>query len=413
MADTWTPRLIDPSELRRAFDLGSTVFAEGPRASDDRWAEQRAIAEADRTFAVEDGGRMVGTGSAYSFEVALPGGRLPMSGVTWVGVLPTHRRRGILTALMDAVLDQAVERGEPLAGLTASEATIYRRFGFGVGARYQAVTIHARRSAELVELRAPGQVRLIDEDEGAALLPRVWERHWPRTPGELRRTEGWWRALAVDPEGDRGGFTARHLVVHEAPDGTPDGFAVYRLKDESTAYAEFYAQLQVDSLAAADERVEASLLRFLLDIDLVDTVRWPTAPVDLPLRWRLADSRALEVQAERDFLWIRPLDVAACLSGRTYATTWGTVLEVVDLSRPDVGGRFRLDADPHGAECRRTTGEPDVVLAMPELGAVLLGGVSWTTLHRAGLIEERTPGTIDALDAVFRTPRAPHCATDF
>src|SRR5918997_1713898 len=159
MVDAWKPRLIDPSELRSSFDLGSAVFAEGPRASEDRWTEQRAIAEADRTFVVDDGGQLVGTGSSYSFEVALPGGRLPMAGVTWVGVLPTHRRRGVLTALMAAVIDQALERGEPLAGLTASEATIYRRFGFGVAARYQAATIDSTRSAELVDIRAPGRLR--------------------------------------------------------------------------------------------------------------------------------------------------------------------------------------------------------------------------------------------------------------
>jgi predicted acetyltransferase len=46
-----------------------------------------------------------------------------------VVVAPTHRRRGLLTALIEAVHDQAVERGEPLAGLTASEGGIYRRFG--------------------------------------------------------------------------------------------------------------------------------------------------------------------------------------------------------------------------------------------------------------------------------------------
>jgi hypothetical protein len=89
------------------------------------------------------------------------------------------------------------------------------------------------------------------------------------------------------------------------------------------------------------------------------------------------------------------------------------VVEVVDPWRPELGGRFRLDAGPDGAEARRTSEDPDVVLATPELGALLLGGVTWSTLRRAGLVDERTPGAVDRLDAAFRPTRAPHCATDF
>jgi predicted acetyltransferase len=399
--------------MRASLDMGALVFGEGPRASDDRWAEQRVVYEPDRMFAVDDGDRIVGTGASYSFDVALPGGgQLPMAGVTWVGVLPTHRRRGILTSVMTAVIDQAIERGEPLAGLTASEATIYRRFGFGVSVQYKNTTIDTTRSAELVDVAAPGKVRFVTDDEAAVLFPRVWEQHWRRIPGELRRPEGWWASMAVDPEGDRDGASARYRVVYESPDGAPDGFAIYRMK-EGAALSDDYAELRVVSIAAADDRVEAALLRFLLDVDLVHQLRWEDAPVDLALRWRLVDSRALRVTEERDFMWLCPLDVAACLAGRSYATSGGGVVEVVDAARPELGGRFRLDAAPDGAESARTRDEPDVVVQAPEFGSLLLGGVAWSTLHRAGLVHERTPGAIARFDTLFQSDRAPHCATDF
>jgi len=415
MADSpWKPRVVDREELRSVLDLTSVAFGEGPIAPEARWDEYRRIAEPDRTFVVEDDGQMVGTGGAFSFEVALPGGSsLPMCGVTWVGVLPTHRRRGILNTVMRAILDQAVDRGEALAGLTASEGVIYRRFGFGVGARYQSVSLDTNRADELADSTVPGGFRLVGWDEAMVLLPEVWERHWRRTGAEVRRTDGWWQSLRIDPEMDRDGASPLYVVVHDDVDGRADGFATYRHM-EGGAMEGDYDELRVDSIAAVDDQVERAVLRYLVDIDLTRKLTWSHAPVDLPLRWSLADPRGIKVTRERDMVWARPLDVAVCLSTRGYvAGPDGAVIEVVDSSRPELGGCFRLDAGADGAECVRTDAEPDVIVGQPELGTLLYGDVSWTNLRRAGLVDERTPGTVDRLDTIFRTARAPHCATDF
>lgn len=409
----WKPRVIDLGELDIVIDLSSIVFGGGPVAP-EAWRKQVGmVAELDRTFVVDDGPTIAGTGGHFSFEMTLPGGAaVPIGAVTEVGVLPTHRRRGVLTAIMGALMDQSVDRGEPVAGLTASEASIYRRYGFGVGTRYHTVVIDTTRTAELVELPAPGRVRMVSEGEAGELFPTAWEARWRHAAGELSRNPLWWQMLALDPEDDRNGASPRYLVVHEDADGRPDGFAAYRLKEVATPTGTWF-ELLVADFAAADDRVEAALLRFLMDVDLVRQVRWVGAPVDLSLRWRLADSRAVKVEREQDHLWLRVLDVARCLGSRTYAAEGGGVVEVVDARRPEVGGRFGLDVGPDGADCVRVSVEPDVVLATPELGSVLLGGVTWGTLHRAGMVEERTPGAVDRLDAVFRPSRAPHCVTDF
>jgi predicted acetyltransferase len=408
---TWKPHLIEPQELAATIDLTAVAFGVGPEATPDYRSVADAIAEPGRTFAVEDGGSVVGTGAAFSFRLALPGGgALPMAGVSEVGVAPTHRRRGILRAIMGALIDQALERGEPVAGLTASEGVIYRRFGYGVATRMQSVEVTRARSAELVEHAVPGTMRLVAEDEAAEILPAVWRRHWPRLPGEVDRNPGWWRAAALDPEHERGGASARYVVVHDAGAGEVDGYAAYRFKQD---WASGQHEVSVDDLGAADDAVVGALLRFLLDVDLVTTVRWGAAPLDLPLRWQLVDPRAIRVTAERDHLWLRPLDVARCLAGRRYTAEGGLVLEVVDAERPELGGRFRLDAGPGGAEAARTDAEPDLALAVPELGAVLLSGVAWATLARAGLVDERRAGALARADALFRPVRAPYCGTPF
>ena len=414
---TWTPRLIEPHEIDAVADLLAIAFGSGPKAPPDHRAQVVAMAELDRIFVVEDEGRFVGTAAALSVNVALPGGSVGMAGLTEVSVLPTHRRRGLLRTLIESVHDQAVERGEPLAGLTASEGGIYRRFGYGVAARFQSVRIDAHRTSEVPPVEGTARddgggrrIRLVSEKEAATVLPAVWDRHWRRVPGELDRTPGQWAVDALDNEHARNGASVRYIAVHDDEDGRPDGFVTYRIaqgwSDGGTNH-----ELRVQTLAAASDDVEAELVRFLFDVDLVGTVTW-YAPVDMPLRWRLADPRAITVRAEADHLWLRPLDVAACLAARRYAADGELVLGVVDRRR-DAGGAFRLEAGPDGALCRPTDGAPDLTLDTAELGSVLAGGTTWRTLARAGRIAEHTPGAIDRADALFRAERAAYCGTDF
>lgn len=410
---SWSPRLIEPDEMPAVVDLLALGFGAGPVSPPDLRAAVEAVAEVDRIFVVEDDGRPVGTAAAYSFTVALPGGSLPMAAVTQVVVSPTHRRRGLLTALIEAVHDQAAERGEPVAGLTASEGGIYRRFGYGVATRYQSLRIDARRSAELPPpdgAAVGGRMRFVGGPEAAEVLPVVWDRHWRRTPGEVDRTPGWWAEQALDTPHARDGASARFVVVHDDDAGRPDGFAVYRVA-QGLGPSGTDHEARLVGLAAASDAVEAAVLRFVLDIDLVGTVTW-YAPVDMPLRWRLADPRAVTVAAERDMLWLRPLDVAACLVGRAYAAEGEVVVSVVD-DRRDAGGRFRLAAGRDGAVCDRTGAGPDLTLAIADLGSLVAGGTTWQTLRRAGRVAEHRAGAIDRADALFRPERAPSCSTDF
>jgi predicted acetyltransferase len=417
VAVTWKPRLIEPDELRSTIDLTAIAFGVGPRAPDDYRRPIERVVEPDRTFVVDDAGVLAGTASTFSFGLALPGGgTMPVAGITAVGVLPSHRRQGIFGALMAAVVDQAVERGEPVAGLTASEGGIYRRFGFGVAARFQSLQVDAWRAGAVTPATAfengPGAVRVVTEDEAAVALPAVWERHWRRIPGEMSRNARWWDMLALDPESERDGASPRFVVVHDGADGSPDGAAVYRIKqgwgDDGTRH-----ELRVETVAGADDTVVGRLVRFLLDIDLVGILRWDRAPVDVPLRWQLADPRAIVTSGERDHLWLRPLDVGRCLTSRTYAAAGCLVIEVVDPVRPEVGGRFQLEAGADGAGCRRTDASAEVVVHVADLGALLLSGVTWATLHQAGLLDEVVPGAVDRADTLFRARRAPFCGTDF
>jgi predicted acetyltransferase len=410
----WTPRLMKPDELAAVADLAARGFGIGPVLPPDHRAQFEAVNEADRTFVVEDEGRIVATAAAFSFHVALPGGAVPMAGVTEVVVSPTHRRRGLLSALLDVVHGQAVEREEPLAGLTASEGGIYRRFGYGVAARFQSVRVDAARAGEVEPLDGDagpgGRFRFLTEDEAEPILPAVWDRHWRRTPGEVDRTPGFWVEARLEPEHAREGASRRYIVVHEDDAGRADGFVTYRIA-QHWGHGGTNHEARVLDVAAGSDAVESALLRFLLDIDLVGTLTWD-APVDVPLRWRLADPRALTVTTERDHLWLRPLDVSACLTARGYAGEGEVAVEVVD-ERGSAGGTYRLATGPDGAECAPTRRPADLAVTLADLGSLLAGGTTWATMRRAGRVVAADPAAVDRADALFRPERAAFCATDF
>src|SRR4051794_34471676 len=122
-------RPITEAELPAMLEVDRRGFGAPLRTADrsDSWV----TAELDRTMCAWDAGAMVGCTRAYSFELTLPGGALaPVAAVSAVAVQPTHRRRGVLTSMMGALHGVARDRGEIAAVLTASESTIYGRFGY-------------------------------------------------------------------------------------------------------------------------------------------------------------------------------------------------------------------------------------------------------------------------------------------
>ena len=120
----------DLKEFKAAVGAISHYFGGGP---DDERAERFArVLPLERMHAAFDGDAVVGGAGAFPFQLTVPGGVVPCGGVTVVGVLPTHRRRGVLTAMMRTQLEDIRDRGEPIAALWASEEMIYGRFGYGM-----------------------------------------------------------------------------------------------------------------------------------------------------------------------------------------------------------------------------------------------------------------------------------------
>jgi len=395
----------DLDEFGRAvFAIGQYFGMEPTEERLERFSKNLPI---ERMHAASENGTIVGGAGAFPFELTVPGAVVPTAGVTVVGTFPTHRRRGVLRAMMRAQLDDVHERGEPLALLWASEDTIYGRFGYGMASVTGDVTIPKQHTSYARPFEREGTLRIVEPDEALTLFPRVWDKVRRRIPGTLARTRNWWelRVLFEAPGSSEGGGPKRYVVLEK--DGVPEAYAIYRHKpkwDEGVSNSE----LQVVEAVGLDGRPTAEIWRYLLDIDWAERITASLLPADHPLWWLLATPRHMRLRIG-DGLWVRLVDVGAALSARRYAADGAIVFDVTDDFCSWNAGRWRL-AD---GRAKRTTAAAQLACDVTALGSAYLGGFTFSELVRGGRVEELRRGAAARADAMFAYDRAPWCPEIF
>jgi predicted acetyltransferase len=376
----------------------------------------------DRSLCAYDGGRVVGTLGTYSLELTLPGHTaLPAGGVTWGGTLPTHRRRGILSALIAGLTQDMVDRGEPLSVLMASEASIYPRFGYGPATSMMSFSVeraHAgltkASAAGLSDRAAPNGITLLTDPAATEVLPTLYGSMLLDQPGAVTRSAGWWEQYLWDPPRYRLGGTRLYHAVHTGPEDTPDGYVTYRLR-ESWAVATPQYEVQVVELIAATPRAYRDLWEYILGTDLARTISCNRGRADEPLRRLLADSRRLTVNAVVDDLFVRILDIPRALAARHYAADGELVLELSEAFPVPRTSCYRLVVGAGGVEavCTPTDRPADICLGVGSLATAYLGGTSFTELAWAGQATAARETALSTADAMFSWGVAPYCCTMF
>jgi predicted acetyltransferase len=415
-------RPINPDEFDRFQLVDQHGFHGGPMSADVRRRVLERF-EYDRSLAAFDGETLVGCTLIYSFQLTVPGQQvLPAAGVTWVSVLPTHRRRGVLTSIMRRQLADIRDRGEPIAVLWASEAGIYSRYGYGRASWHLGFTFQRGEGtlAKTVQADPALTLRLVEPPAALPELAKVFDAVLPTRPGMFARSESWWQRIIFDPEEERRGASPLRCVLAEDDSG-PRGYALYSAVGLPDTDAFLPAgQLTVRELVAVDPAASAALWTDLLSRDLTSEFRARLRPVDDPLLMQLADPRRARPQLA-DGVWVRIVDVAGALTGRRYSSPVDVVLEVRDDLMPSNAGRWRLATTPGAgqaepglaASCVRVTSAADVELDITQLGAAYLGGTRLGALAGAGLVTERRTGACRALSAALMWDPAPWCPTIF
>jgi predicted acetyltransferase len=359
----------------------------------------------ERMHAAFEHGEIVGGAGAFPFEFSVPGAVLPCGGVTVVGVYPTHRRRGVLRAMMDAQLRDIHEREEPIAALWASEETIYGRFGYGLAAWAGEIKLPRVWNEYAVPLERRGQTRFVTPEEAATLFPPVWEALMRERPGVFGRTKAWWelRRLRI-PDEEKS--NPKRLVVLEL-DGSVQAYAIYRVHHSFEDGAST-ARLEVSEVIGTSTQATAEMWRFVLDIDWYATLECSLLPVDHALFTLLATPRRARYRMI-DSLWMRLVDVGAALSGRDYASDGSIVFDVRDAVCPWNEGRWKLE----GGVASRTDAAADLALDASALGSAYLGAVSFAQLRDGLRLEELSDRAVQKAEAIFEWRPLPWCPEIF
>ena len=364
------------------------------------------LLERGRTVGAFVGGKLVGTADAATSRLTLPGGAIvDHAAVSHIGVLPSFTRKGIATDLMRHQLRDIAARGELLATLRASEATIYERYGYGVASWSQTVEVRTARAALRPDVGTGGPVRLLDATEAWDVLPRIYADNRSSRPGTIDRPEVWWQVARMRVESSSG---PSYVAVHGEP-GSESGFARYRPVDTESWFVSDQRTIAVEDFFAPTTEAYLGLLRFLLGLDLIDRVVFWMLPVDDPLPWLLVDRRAARVTAVHDETWLRVVDAEKALTARRYTGDDTVTIAVNDPLLPNNSASFAIA--PDGAE--PTDRCPQLRTGVEGLATVLLGGASWHGLAVAGLAQANDPAALAIADRLFAVPDAPHAGFFF
>ena len=406
-------RLTQPDEWRTAAAAFRAALISPPQ-SDEDWATPDLPASWADSISVSawDSERCVGHAAGFRLQSVVPGGAVvPMSGVTRVGVLQTYKRQGILSGMMQRLLSEARAEGAVLAGLRASEAVIYGRFGFAVAGDACDVQIDCRRGIRLTVPVAHGSIRFVARDEMLATVTAVHARVGLDRPGALVRPEWMHQRFLTDALGTE---KAAFVIVHTDEHGVDDGWAMYTTQwNESFADPSGGDSCEVSDVWGATPQVELALWKFILGLDLIDTVRAEERPVDDAIRFALHNPRLYHAKLRWDEQWLRLLDVDAALAARTFNPSGGAVtITVTDPLFPDNDGTWRVSADG-AVRVEVAAAAVDLVTDIGGLSAAYLGGTGWYEVAIGGRVTEQTPGALATADALFASRPLPRCGSHF
>lgn len=412
-------RATDPE---RYLATDHTVwFAEVPAVSTE---EQLIGLPEDQRFAADVDGSEPGTYpgiyGVFPLTLAVPGPgagarQVACAGLSWVGVHPDHRRKGVLSAMLRHHFEQVhEEEGTHVSALHASEPAIYGRHGYGLASLEMEVSLGRGTTLTAPDL----------DGAAAAVTTQLATVSDPDVPKRMRECH--LASAGLGSVVGEAGYYAR--VCHQLPehlrnkepwrvlfarrDGVDVGFAMFR-RTHKWERARPSGEMSVWALVG-DPAAQLALLRRLVDFDLIGAVKVGTVGVDDPLLLWVGGPRSTSDVATYDSLWVRLVDLAEALQERAWSAPCDVVVEVEDTAAPWNDGSWRIRADDAGeATVERTTAESDVRLRVEALGGAYLGGGNLVALQRAGLVAERRRGAVAELWRAMRTEVSPTAAVGF
>ena len=356
----------------------------------------------DRAIAAYHDSNIVGTAHAFATKMNIPGGILNCAAVDYVAVLPTHRRRGILTKLMKEQLTDIYERGETIAALHPSESLIYGRFGYGIGTYDENWEIDTRHSVYKTPIDYDGSFEFEKPSLVNESIPSLYETSMRNRPGSILPTSDHWERIAGDTKVSNGNLQ-QYFHVKYLSLGKHKGYVRYSIDKDVVI---------VVDLMASSLQAHAALWRFCFDIDLIWKVKASRRPTDDPLLFMLTDPRRL-TRNVKDSLWIRLIDVQKALESRSYNVTGTLVFKINDAFCSWNDEVFELEIQSGGVHCSVSKKSPDLVVDVSDFASTYLGTIGFSKLKNSGRLEEHTQGSVNLADQMFNSELSPWCPYSF
>ncbi len=377
-------------------------------------ADQRFGAEMEGT----DPDTYAGIYGVRPLQLAAPGHDeprlIPAAGLTWVGVHPLHRRRGVLSAMMRHHLTETARSGVAVSLLQASEAAIYGRFGYGLGLTEYPLTLSRGTSLTAPGLDAAAGAHTVEltrvDAEGMAERLLACNRVVAAgEPGTLVFADDYFRRIVWEPTEELRDKEPRRVLFARL-DGQDVGVAVFR-RSHKWEHSRPVGNLDIGYLSGSPP-ARLTLLRRLLDFDLMATIKVPLVGRDDPL-WHWVDSPRSADAYPVDNLWVRLVDLPAAMAARDYEAECEVVVEVVDDHVPANAGTWLVRIRAGDGVVERSSAPAEVALDIRHLGAAWLGTANLMAMARAGVITEHRSGAARELGRALRTDLAATPAPGF
>ena len=398
-------RACRPDELARYGEILSYVFAEN-----DNELIQREIEATDPawTHCAFDGDRMVGTMGVIPFTIQLNGRPISAGGVTGVGTLPEHRRKGILRRVMTSGLEVMKDRGQGVAILWASMGAIYQRFGYGLAAQMVRYTFDPRTARREHGPAPSGSCELLPRSEAEPLLKDIYGTFLASRNLLLHRSDFFW-----DNDLRTRDKKPRYIVVYRNGEGSPTGYAIYTTEETEMGVGPSQ-KMEVHDFIATDIDAYAGLWDYLCAHDLVGKVVMNGCVAeDDPAPDILSEPRMLN-RWTGDAIWLRVTDLASVVPLRPYGAPGSLVFRIA--SDPECRwneGTWRLETDGPTATLQQTAETAQLTVPMQSMASLIAGYRSATQLERIGRLSADDRDALKVADRLFATDYRPFLPNEF
>jgi predicted acetyltransferase len=360
-----------------------------------------------------EGDRLLGGMRLHDFTMNLRSAKVGAGGVGFVAVDLLHKKQGVAKDMIAFFLRRCRERNQPIALLYPFRPDFYKQMGFGYGTK---MSHYAVRPAHLPRGESRAHARLLGGDD-KPLLAACYARQAGARHGLIEKTDADVDAMFAHPE---------NRIVGCVEDGAVSGYLVFSFTtdrpDTFLVNDILVKELVYESRAALSElleflRTQADQIRrimFNLQDDafhrlLFDprddseqffaTLYQQTNTQGVGIMYRAVDTRAL-------FASLGGCD----FGGQSCALKIAVRDSFVPENAGDVFVRFE-----RGRPSVRDGDDYDIAIELDvaELSSLLMGVVSFRTLHRYGMAAISDERHIDAVTRLFAVEEKPICWTWF